>query len=194
MARQAPNVEANARLTGVTAAVLFVLLAAVGVTVLSVRRHLPAHFFFGLLLVPPVLLKMASTGYRFARYYAGDPDYRRAGPPSLFMRLLAPLVVLSTLVVLGTGIELWLFGLRFGSVWIAAHRLSFLVWLAVMALHVLGYLDRAQALTVADFAAGDGVPGRITRRSLLAASLVVGLALAAITLVWPGPFVSFSEP
>ena len=75
------GVEANGRLTAMTGIALLVLLAAEGITILRIHRLLPAHFFIGLLLIPPVVLKMTSTGYRFVRYYMGDPDYRRAGPP-----------------------------------------------------------------------------------------------------------------
>src|SRR6516162_11181634 len=84
----ASGVEANARLTGSTAAVLLVLLAAEGVTVLSVHSLLTPHVFIGMLLVPPVLLKVGSTGWRFVRYYRGSGAYRRKGPPPLLLRLL----------------------------------------------------------------------------------------------------------
>ena len=73
-----------------TGIALLVLLAAEGITILRIHRLLPAHFFIGLLLIPPVVLKMTSTGYRFVRYYMGDPDYRRAGPPPPLLRLVAP--------------------------------------------------------------------------------------------------------
>jgi hypothetical protein len=73
--------EGNARLTGGTGAVLVVLLAAEGVTILRIRGLLTAHVFIGLVLVPPVLLKTGSTLWRFARYYLGDPAFRRKGPP-----------------------------------------------------------------------------------------------------------------
>lgn len=79
--RAADGVEANARLTGSTAAVLFVLLAAEGVTILRVRPLLSWHVFIGMLLVPPVALKIGTTSYRFVRYYRGSPAYRRKGPP-----------------------------------------------------------------------------------------------------------------
>lgn len=79
--RGRPSVEANARLTGSTAAVLFVLLAAEGFTILQVRSLLAAHVFIGVLLVPPVLLKIGTTSYRFVRYNLGSPEYRRKGPP-----------------------------------------------------------------------------------------------------------------
>ncbi|HKF76720.1 MAG TPA: hypothetical protein VKF59_11305 [Candidatus Dormibacteraeota bacterium] len=187
---QATRVEGNRRLTGITAMVLLVLLAAEGLTVLGLRRHLPLHLFIGALLVPPALLKIGSVGLRFVRYYAGDPAFRAAGPPDLLMRLNGPLVVLSTLAVLATGLELWLFGLRFGAVWITAHMVSFLVWMAVSAVHVLAHLERAQRLAASELLSDD-VPGGVTRRSLLGASLLLGLVLALVTVAWPGPFLTF---
>ena len=36
------------------------------------------------------------------------PRYRAAGPPKLVIRVLAPVPVLLTIVVLGTGGEMWL--------------------------------------------------------------------------------------
>ena len=51
------------------------------------------HMFIGLVLIPPVLLKLGSTGYRFVRYYAGAPAYREKGPPRPLLRLLAPVLV-----------------------------------------------------------------------------------------------------
>jgi hypothetical protein len=106
--RQDPVVEANARLIGYASVVLLIPLAAEIVT--GIRPGLLAHALIGFLLVPPVLLKLASVGYRFVRYYAGDPRYLAAGPPELVMRLLAPAVVLLTVAMFATGIELWLFG------------------------------------------------------------------------------------
>ena len=182
------SVEANRRLTAMTGLVLFVLLAAEGVTILRIHRLLPAHFFIGLLLIPPVVLKMASTGYRFARYYTRNPAYRRAGPPPLLLRLVAPVVVASTVVVFATGVELWLFGLQFGAIWLTAHKLSFVVWFGATAIHVLGHLEGARRLALAG--ATEGAGGAITRRSLVGASLLLGVVLALSTLVWQSPFIS----
>lgn len=57
----------NERLTAMTGAILLGLLAAEGVTILFKRQLLTAHFFIGMMLVGPVLLKMGSTGYRLPR-------------------------------------------------------------------------------------------------------------------------------
>ncbi len=187
------TVEGNRRLTALTGAALLVLLGAECLTIPDVQEHLPQHLFIGLLLVPPIALKLASAGYRFARYHRGDTEYRRAGTPSLLMRLAAPLVLLSTLAVFATGLELWLFGLRFGARWILAHELSAYAWFGAMAVHVLGHLERVGREVAADVRPDPAVPGTTSRRSLLTASLLLGLVLALVTLLWPSPFVVFSE-
>ena len=148
---------------------------------------MPAHAVIGFVLLPPVLLKLASVGYRFARYYAGDPRYRAAGPPRLAMRLLGPVIVLLTVVVLGTGIELWLFGYRFGFIWVPVHHFSAYLWFLTMAVHVMNYLKRAPELAAADWR--DHLRGAFTRRSLVAGSLVAGAALAIAMLPYPTPFI-----
>jgi hypothetical protein len=70
------GVRANERLTALTGGLLVLLLALMGITVLSVRRLLPEHFLLGFLLIPPLALKMASTGYRFWRYHTGLSEPR----------------------------------------------------------------------------------------------------------------------
>ena len=181
-----PGVEANARLTGYVGLVLVILLAAELVTGLRSKQLLPAHAVLGFVLIPPVLLKLGSVGYRFARYYTGEPRYRAAGPPRLSMRLLGPVIVVLTVVVFGTGIELWLFGYRFGFIWVPLHHASAYLWFATMAVHVANYVRRAPELAVAEWR--DHLAGAFTRRSLVAGSLVLGAALAIAMLPFPTPF------
>ena len=76
----------NERLTTLTGAILIVLLLVIGVTILRIRQLIDVHLFVGLLLLGPVLLKLASTGYRFVLYYSGNLAYRRKGPPELALR------------------------------------------------------------------------------------------------------------
>jgi len=180
------GVEANARLTGYTAVLLVIPLVAEAVSGLSVGRLLRLHALIGFLLLPPVLLKLGSVGYRFVRYYSGETGYRTAGPPSLPMRLLGPVVVFLTIVVFGTGFELWLFGLRFGFAWVPVHHASAYLWIVAMGVHVANYLRRAPELAVAD--ARDRLQGALARRSLVIASLVLGAALALAFLPFRSPF------
>jgi hypothetical protein len=100
-----------------------------------------------MLLIPPVLLKLASTGYRFARYYTNDPAYRRKGPPPAALRAIAPIVVVSTIVVFASGVALLLIGPSSRSQLLPVHKVSFVAWVAFTALHVLGHLpDLPRAL------------------------------------------------
>jgi hypothetical protein len=57
------GVAANARLTASNAAVLLILLAAEGVTILRVRALLTPHVFIGMVLVPPLLLKVHKASF-----------------------------------------------------------------------------------------------------------------------------------
>ena len=184
---------ANERLTSLTGALLFVLLAIMGVTVLSVRELLPQHILAGFLLIPPLALKMASTGYRFVRYYTGDREYRRHGPPDMLMRLLGPVVVISTVAVFVTGLELWYFGLRFGSVWIEAHKLSFAIWLPATGVHVLAHLNQTARSAAREMSSSPPPEPALARRSLVIGSLVAGVVLAIASLTYASPFVFFGD-
>src|ERR1700750_2681579 len=86
----------NALLTAWTGLVLLVLSVGELLTLFDVRGLISWHVAIGALLIPPALMKTASTGWRLSRYYAGHPAYRESGPPPLLLRLLGPLVVLST--------------------------------------------------------------------------------------------------
>jgi hypothetical protein len=131
-------VAANARLTASNAAVLLALLAAEGVTILRVRALLTPHVFIGMVLIPPVLLKVASTGWRFACYYRGAPAYRSKGPPPLPLRLLGPAVVTLTVMLLASGVGLLLVGPSWLPLLLKVHKVSFVLWFGAMTIHVLG--------------------------------------------------------
>jgi hypothetical protein len=176
----APGVEANARLTGSVAAVLLVLLALEGVSIVEIGSMLRLHVFVGMLLVPPVLLKSASTGYRFARYYAGSESYVCRGPPHPILRLVGPFVVLLTFAVLGTGILL-LWGPDSHRV-LFLHKASFILWFAAMTVHVLGHLADTYRLAPRDWVPHRSLPGAMLRRAALVASLVAGVGLGVLAL------------
>ena len=144
------GVAGNARLTGGVAAALLVLLAAEGATIPFIGQLLGPHIFIGMLLIPPALLKLGSTGYRFARYYSGSPPYVHKGPPHLLLRLLAPGVVLTTLALFGTGVALLVTGPPSNTL-MFAHKLSFIAWVALMTLHVLGHVLEVPSLALADW-------------------------------------------
>jgi hypothetical protein len=178
--------DGNERLTAATGAVLLVLFAAEGVTVLAVRQLLTLHFFLGMLLIGPVVLKAGSTIYRFARYYTGATDYRRKGPPVLLLRLLGPFVLATSLAVIGTGVALAYTGPGAG-LWLLAHKASFVLWFGVMTVHVLAYAWRLPRLVGGDlrshagYRAREVLAGRRARWLLLTASVLTGVLLGVLT-------------
>jgi hypothetical protein len=190
-----------------TGAVLLILLAVEGYTILRIGRLLTLHVFLGMLLLGPVALKAASVIYRFARYYTGSQPYRRKGPPQPLLRVIGPVIVLLTATVFGSGIMLAVTGPSYGyggpSEWLMIHRLSFIAWLFFMAIHVLTYVWRLPRLLAAEArgvsleeaeTAGHAGAGRHARRAmgvlggrgarlaLLAASLLAGLVIALLTV------------
>ena len=186
-----PGVAGNARLTGAVAAALLVLLAAEGATIPLIGQLLGPHIFIGMLLIPPVLLKLASTGYRFARYYSGNPAYVRKGPPNLALRVLAPGVVLTTLALFGTGVALLVAGPPSNTL-IFAHKLSFIAWVALMTIHVLGHVLEIPALALPDWRRSGAHEARLagagTRTMALGLAILVGVALALVTYSAAGPW------
>jgi hypothetical protein len=187
-------VDGNERLTAATAVVLVVLLAALGVTILSIGPLIWWHVLLGMLLIPPVLLKLGSTGWRFVRYYGRSEEYVRRGPPLLPLRLLAPLVIAATLAVFATGVALLVVGPT-GGILVGLHKASFIVWFAVTAVHVLAHLRSIPRLAAADWRrptrAEARVPGGARRQLLLAGSIVAGAILAIVTLRYAQPWVHF---
>ena len=100
----------NERLTTSVGLVLLVLLGMETLTTLALHSYLPVHIFLGLLVIPPVALKLASTGWRFLRYYTNNGPYRREGPPRLLLRVLAPFLIASTLTLFASGVGLIIVG------------------------------------------------------------------------------------
>lgn len=207
----------NERLTTAAGIVLLVLLAVIGVTLLRLRSLLWVHLFVGMLLIGPIALKLASTGYRFLRYYTADSRYRRKGPPPAVLRMIAPIVVLSTLVVFVSGVLLLLIGPASRSALLPLHKISFIVWVVFTSLHVLGHLPEvaaavglgAQTTSKIDVLAAVGASegsdlsawqspdaaitaraGRAGRGLSLAGSLVGGTVLAIVVIPQFGPWLN----
>ena len=133
----------NGRLTSLVGIVLLVLLAVEGATITSIR---------------PAALR--SHLRRDAAARSGGPEarehrlpLRRATTPvepttsgrgrllPLMRVLVAPVLVLSTLTLFGSGVALLAVPQR-GAV-LGLHKASFIVWFGAMAIHVLAYTVRA---------------------------------------------------
>jgi hypothetical protein len=181
--RERLGTEGNEILTSAAAAVLTVLLAVEGITIIWIGGLVSLHMFIGLALIPPALLKLASVGYRFFRYYSGARAYREKGPPLLALRLLAPVLVASTIAVLATGVWLLLLGHKSDQV-LQLHQIAFIVFGVVFVIHFLAYVPRMVRSLRADWGSARrlAIPGTGARGMLVAAALGAGLALALTLL------------
>ncbi len=178
---------ANERLTAGAAAALFVLIFFEGITLLRIGSMMALHVIIGLILVPPVLVKLGSTSWRFVRYYRGHPDFVRKGPPRTLLRVLAPFLILTTVVLFGSGIALVVIHRPFGWLYVV-HRYDFLAWFAILTIHVLSYMWQVPGILRRDLSSErpyrQASPrGRGLRLWLVSGSVMAGVALAA--LLWP---------
>jgi len=187
-----PGPAANGRLTALAGVALLIVLAAEGLTIVGIHRLLAAHVFIGFIVVGVVAVKLASTSYRFFRYYTGDPRFGQAGPPRPLLRVLAPLLIVLTLVVLGSGIGLLATHPGRSSTLVTIHKASFILWFVVTTVHVLAYALRSLVWSAAEVT-GRGsaavLAGRRRRFLALLGGLVVGLGLAVATAGWAHPWI-----
>lgn len=176
--------DGNEELTSIIGVVLTVLLLVIGVTILRVQQLMSIHLFVGLLLLGPVAAKLASTGYRFVRYYTRQAEYVRRGPPDLYLRTSAPPLVLLTIAVFASGVVLLFLGPANRGSWVGIHKVTFILWGVLFAVHFLGHLPgmfRSLSKVGRPYSAG-GTPGDSGRWIMLAGALVVGLVLAIVLI------------
>jgi hypothetical protein len=189
-----PGVRGNERLTALAGTVLLALIVVQIVTVVRLRAFMDVHILVGVLLAGPLALKLASTGYRFARYYTHAPPYVRGGPPRPPLRLLAPFLAALTVVVIGSGMGLALVGPAKAGPLLTLHNLSALVWFPLIALHAVAYAVRALRLAAADTIGRLPMPGGRGLR-LAANGLALGLGVAGAVVLLPdaGPWATWSQ-
>ena len=179
------GIDGNAALTSAAAVVLVALLLAEGVTIIDMGGLRTPHMVVGLVLIPPILVKLGSTGYRFVRYYTHAPAYVSKGPPLIWLRLLAPVLVITTIGVFATGVALLALGHRSDTL-IEVHKVSFIVWGVVFGVHFLGHLaEMARSLGRDWRLPGTGMRVALVGSSVVA-GLVIGLSLLSPITGWHG--------
>ena len=173
----------NERLTALAGAVLLVLIVVEVLTLPNLRALLSVHIVVGVVLAGPLAVKIGSTGYRFVRYYTRSPAYVRRGPPHLALRLLAPVLVATTIVAVGSGILLVVTGPAQASGLRTVHVISSIAWLPVLSVHTLAHAPRLPRVIAEDWRGSDAeaVRRRGLRSGVNAGALLVG-AIAAVLL------------
>jgi len=185
------NPDGNERLTATVGLVLIVLTGVELATLLfGLHRFLSLHVFVGLVLIPPIALKLATTGWRFTRYYTRTAAYRVKGAPQLAMRLLAPLLVAATIALFGSGVAM---GFLHGHSLQLARRVHgpvSVLWILLVGVHVLVYLKRALVGAKDDIAPASRLAVRgagartLVLLAAIAASLVVGVGTLSAQHRW----------
>jgi hypothetical protein len=179
------NPDGNERLTASVGLVLIALtVIELATLLLGLQRFLSLHVFVGIVLLPPVALKLASTGWRFTRYYTRAAAYRAKGAPQLVMRLMAPLLVAATIVLFGSGVAM---GFLHGHSLRLARQLhgpASVVWMLLVGVHVLVYLKRALVSSKEDVdpTSRSAVRGASARNLILAAAVLTGLVVGLGTI------------
>jgi hypothetical protein len=180
--KKTPTIDRNERITAIAGAVLFVFIIIELLITANLHGLITEHIFVGVLLSGPLVVKMFSTGYRFFRYYTKSSDFVRKGPPNIILRLLAPFLVLSTVLVFISG-----FGLAFGhddGLFGKIHSISVALWIPLTAVHAYAYIRKVPRLIGSDWNKQSKyqMPGRIARLGINIAGLMAG-AIAAIVLL-----------
>jgi len=193
-------IEQNKRMTAIAGTVLFVLIIAELIITANLHELISEHIFVGVLLSGPLVVKMCSTGYRFIRYYTKSPDFVRAGPPNILLRLLAPFLVVITLLVMISGVGLVLGGHAYERLFIKIHAASVALWLPLLAVHIYAYIRKATGQMANDWISRSRyrLSGRGGRLGINVTALILSGIAAIIITPWragehghgmPGPLV-----
>jgi len=195
-AARSGGVDGNERLTAMVAALLLVLLFLVGLTVPVANAQTRLHVFLGVVVIPPILLKVASTTWRFIRYYSGNYSYRRKGPPLPLLRLLGPVIVVLTLVMLFSGVGLVVVAPKSLHPQLSQiHHASFFLWFVVTSVHVLAHLKETATYAPRDLMRRTRRQVRGARRRALVTlmSVVIGFVSAWAILPYVSNVTIFSH-
>ena len=188
-------VVGNERMTALAGAVLLVLILVELVSAAYLRTLLSIHVFVGVLLAGPLVVKLGSTGSRFLHYYTKSPAFVRRGPPRLTLRVLAPLLIATTLVVIGSGVGLVVTGPTQAGLLLPLHGFSVLVWLPLIAIHVFAYIWRVPRLVADDWSkpSAEQAPGRGLRLGMNLGALLSGTIAAILLLPAAAPWIIWSQ-
>ena len=175
-------IDQNERMTAIAGALLFLFIIVELFITASLDGLTTEHVFAGILISGPLVVKMFSTGYRFFRYYTKSPEYVKSGPPNIILRLLAPFLVLTTILVFISG-----YGLAFGhddKLFGKIHAFCVPLWIALVAVHAYAYIRKVPRLIAKDWSryTNRQVPGRNVRLGINFVGLLVGV-IAAIGLL-----------
>jgi hypothetical protein len=137
-----PQVVGNLILTSHAGLIILLGLVLLYFTGLEFAPLRTMHFALGFALVPILLVKLGSTGWRAVNYYFDRGSYRAAGPPWLLPRLIALPLATCAVVATISGVVLWATGTDRGT-WAAIHTDSVIALGVVALVHLAVYMRKA---------------------------------------------------
>ncbi len=182
-----PQVVGNLLLTSHAGLAILAFLVLLYLTGLEFTPLRGVHFALGFALIPILLVKLGSTGWRAVNYYRGRHPYRAAGPPWLLPRLMA--VPLATCAVVATvsGVVLWSTGTDRGT-WATIHTDSVVALGIIAVVHLAIYARRAFRASVSSWEGSEATQQERIMMWALIVALLAGAAAIGLEPVWhPSP-------
>lgn len=167
---------------------LLVLFVIDLVVTANLDKLIMIHIFIGALLAGPLLVKLFSVGYRFFRYYGKSPAFRAKGTPNIWLRLLAPVLIVLTLLLFVSGIGLAIEGdIR---ILFLIHAASAALWIPLLAVHVYAHIRQVPRAVREDWghASSVWVSGRAKRLRIAILSLATGAILGGVVTSIAAPW------
>jgi hypothetical protein len=184
-ARESPRTVAIARGVAIGGVALLVLCTLEVLTALDLRVAIAWHILIGIVLIPLLVLKLALATWRFASFYRASSPAHVHSAPWLPLRILAPLLVVVTVLVVLSGVELTFAGpASFSDTFLApAHFLLAGIWLVLLFIHTLAYAKRSVRSTRLDLGGAVALRrGPLLRTGVVVGAIVLGVAASTIAL------------
>jgi hypothetical protein len=161
--------------------ILPLILVEVATVALGVKNVITLHVAVGLVLIGPIMVKLASVTHRMLSYYRGVSEYLRRGKPTDGLRLLGGALAVATILLVVSGLELIVGPSRLQAPARSVHVATAYLTVALIIVHVAIHLPKALRLASADARPhAPIVPGARSRWLALTASLALGGLLALL--------------
>ena len=181
--RRSVPVAGNLILTSHAGLVILFFLVLLYFTGLEFTPLRGVHFGLGFALIPILLVKLGSTGWRAVNYYFDRDPYRAAGPPWLLPRIMALPLTACAVAATISGVVLWAEGTDRGT-WATVHIYSVISLAVVVVVHLVIYTRKAfRASTRSLEQTKTTKQERVMVWALLVA-LVVGSAAVGLEPTW----------
>ncbi len=181
--RRSVPVAGNLILTSHAGLVILFFLVLLYFTGLEFTPLRGVHFGLGFALIPILLVKLGSTGWRAVNYYFDRDPYRAAGPPWLLPRIMALPLTACAIAATISGVVLWAEGTDHGT-WATVHIYSVISLAVVVVVHLVIYTRKAfRASTRSLEQTKTTKQERVMVWALLVA-LVVGSAAVGLEPTW----------